>query len=275
LTSRRRAPARGALEVLRPRAARSLLAVALLAVLASCGPATLPPGDRVVDTREARNREVHRFNADLDRAVIAPAAEVYGAAVPEPLRRGIGNFSDNLGQPGNVLNNLLQARVGEAVQNTVRFALNTTIGIGGLFDPATAMGVPAAPTDFGETLHVYGFGEGTYRVVPVFGPTTTRDSVGRVVDIVLNPLRHVGGISQAQYVAGVAGTGVLDGLDARRDLANTIDGIYASPDGYALARSLYLQNRRHELRRGSESVRAEPDAGLDPYDDPYFDPYSQ
>ena len=277
MTTRRRAPAHGATAATRPFRSRFILALAVLCGLSACGPATLPPGDQIVDTREARNREVHRFNADLDQAVIAPVAEVYGRAVPEPLRQGIGNVSANLSQPGYVVNNLLQARLGEAVQNTVRFALNTTIGLGGLLDPATALGVPAARTDFGETLHVYGFGEGRYQVVPVLGPSTSRDSVGRVVDIVLNPLRHLGGASQTHHATGVATARVLGGLQARLDLANTIDGIYASPDGYALARSVYLQNRRHELRRGRGRADAHSDAGAGTaaYHDPYFDPYTQ
>lgn len=269
-------------------ALRSAALWAGIAALAACGPAPLPPGDTVADSQEAQNRATHRFNLALDRTLVGPTADAYGDAIPRPVRRGVANFASNLSQPGYVLNNLLQVRIGNAAQNTLRFAINTTLGIGGLFDPATALGVPAEETDFGETMHVYGLGEGDYHVLPVFGPSTTRDSVGMVVDFALNPLRHM---AEPPHSTFLSGTRVLSRFGDRHDYAGTIDDIlYDSSDSYLQMRSLYLQNRRYELGGGSEVVYAAPgdatgdatgtsEAGADirsaPYADPYLDPYSR
>lgn len=252
--------------------------------MAACGPATLPPGDTIEDANEFQNRATHRYNLALDRALVGPAADTYGTAIPEPVRRGVQNFASNLNQPSYVLNNLLQFRVGDAAQNTLRFAINSTIGIGGLFDPASAMGLAAAETDFGETMHVYGLGEGDYHVLPILGPSTTRDSVGRIVDFALNPLRAVVPSPEVEYLIAAR---AIPGIGARGEFASSIDDVlYNSEDSYVALRSLYLQNRRFELRGGdddlfdpySEGAAAtgtESDEYFDPYVDPYFDPYGQ
>jgi phospholipid-binding lipoprotein MlaA len=264
-----------------------LRACAVLALLgvAACGPATLPPGDTIADASEVQNRAVHRFNVAVDRALVGPGAGDREPVIPRPIRRGVRNFASNLSQPGYVVNNLLQFRIDDAAKNTLRFAINSTIGIGGLFDPATAMGLDAEETDFGETMHVYGLGEGDYHVLPLLGPSTTRDSVGRVVDLAMNPLRHVVDPPQIYYLAGAR---VAGGIGARSELRSTIDDVlYNSEDSYTALRSLYLQNRRFQLRGGQddgyfdpyadEAAASDPanDAYYDPYTDPYFDPYSQ
>jgi phospholipid-binding lipoprotein MlaA len=268
----------------KPRAVLRAGALIGLLGVAACGPAALPPGDSIEDASEFQNRAVHRFNLSLDRALVGPAANTYGTAIPAPVRQGVTNFASNLNQPGYVLNDLLQLRVGDAVQNTLRFAINSTVGIGGLLDPASAVGLPAAETDFGETMHVYGLGEGDYHVLPVFGPSTTRDSVGLIVDFAMNPLRHVVEPPETGYLTGAR---VLAQFGNRNDFASTIDDVlYRSEDSYTALRSLYLQNRRFELRGGSgdlldpysdETPTSDPasDAYFDPYADPYFDPYSQ
>lgn len=269
------------------RSVRGLALGALIASVVACGPATLPPGDQIEDTYEARNRAAHEINIALDRALLDPTSQAYGNTVPEPLRDGVANFASNLGQPSYVLNNLLQLRIGDAAQNTLRFALNSTIGVAGLFDVATALGVPAEETDFGETLHIYGVGEGDYIVHPVIGPSTTRDTVGRVVDIVLNPLGHLVDSPESYYLTGAR---IGSGLDSRYQFNTTIDSIlYESADSYAQLRSLYLQQRRFELG-GSDAAYEDPytnddpaaaaeavaaDPTYDPYSDPYFDPYAQ
>jgi phospholipid-binding lipoprotein MlaA len=275
-------PAEAGASVLRT-AFRLGLAAGLCGLVA-CGPATLPPGDSIEDANEAQNRAVHRLNVSLDRALVGPTADAYGNAVPEPVRRGVQNFASNLSQPGYVLNNLLQLRIDDAAQNTLRFAINSTVGIGGLFDPASALGLPAEETDFGETMHVFGLGEGDYHVLPVLGPSTTRDSVGRVVDFALNPLRHVADPPEIYYLTGAR---ALAGVGARSRFSGSIDDVlYNSEDSYTALRSLYLQNRRFQLRGddaelfdpySDETVAAAPeeDAYYDPYSDPYFDPYGQ
>ncbi len=231
--------------------------------LSACGPAPVPQG--FADPHEANNRQTHEINRAIDRTVLRPLSGGYGTSIPAPVKQGVQNFAQNLDAPGDVVNNLLQGRPGPALQNTLRFALNTTIGIGGLFDPATAMGVAGKPTDFGETLHVWGAGEGDYIEVLLLGPTTERDLFGAVVDLGLNPLRYVLPADQANVptIAKFASR-----LGDRARYSETVDSVlYDSADSYAQARLSYLQNRRYEL--GQTAGDTGDEAFVDPYEDPY------
>ena len=254
------------------------MAVGLALVLSACGPATLPPGDTIADLDEAQNREVHDFNVAVDRAILRPTAEAYGTVVPRPVRQGVSNFSSNLSQPGYVINDLLQLQLDDAVVNTFRFAINSTVGLGGLFDPASALGLAARETGFSETLHVYGVPEGDYMELPVFGPSTTRDTLGSMVDFAANPVRVFVDSPQIDYVRGA---NAADVLNSRHELGDSIDSLLDdSADSYAALRSIYLQNRRFELRGTDFSAEAplgDPtlDPYFDPYNDPYFDPYAE
>ena len=241
---------------------RALLATVVVAALSSCAPNNAPQG--FADPNETANREIHAFNRGVDRALVRPAAGAYGSVLPEPVKRGVANFASNLDAPGDVANYILQGRLGDAGQNTLRFAVNTIVGIGGLFDAATALGLPGKPTDFGETLHVWGAGEGNYVELPFVGPSTERDLVGLIVDVVLNPVRLALPQPEAGYstVAKVASK-----LGDRDRYSETVDSIlYESADSYAQARLLYLQNRRFALGQT---------AGDDSFVDPYEDPYAQ
>lgn len=242
-------------------AARAIpaVAVAALAALAACSPA--PPGVDIHDPYEARNRRVHDVNRGIDRAVIRGASGAYGKAVPEPVRRGVSNFASNLSLPGEVVNSLLQGRPEPAVQNTFRFIINSTLGVAGLFDPATSIGVPEEETDFGETLHVWGAPEGAYLEVPLIGPTTERDLAGSVVDVVMNPLNLVLNSPEKEYALGAK---VLSRFGDRYRYSDFVDSIlYESADSYAQVRLLYLQNRRFELGQVIEEET------YDPYEDIY------
>jgi len=246
---------------------KTALAATFLAGLAACGPATLPGEGVINDPSEVQNREVHAFNVAVDRAIVRPLSVGAGNAVPEPVRQGIGNFADNLDQPRYVLNNLLQLRIDDALANTFRFAINSTVGLGGLLDPASGIGLHAEETDFGETLHVWGAPEGAYVVLPVLGPSTSRDTVGFVVDRAMNPVRFFVEPPESYYAtaAGIGGA-----LNTRYRFSDTIDELYyESADGYAAARILYLSNRRFELRGEAQ------DDYFDPYTDTYEDPYAQ
>jgi phospholipid-binding lipoprotein MlaA len=121
---------------------------------AGCAPAPTPQG--IQDPNESANRTVHAFNTGVDRALLRPVSQVYGTVVPRPVRKGISNFSENLDEPGAFVNHLLQGRIDLAAQNALRFAVNTTAGVGGLMDAASWLGMPEATTDFGETLHRWG-----------------------------------------------------------------------------------------------------------------------
>lgn len=231
-------------------------ALILAGLLAACGPAPAPDG--INDPNEAQNRDFHELNVALDKHVLRPAGQAYVAVVPRPLAQGAANFASNLDLPGEVVNGVLQVRPGTAIQNAVRFAINTTIGIGGLFDPATAMGVPEVSTDFGETLHVWGLPEGKYIEMPVLGPTTDRDLMGTIVDTAMNPVRLLVPAPE-RYVDTLASLATTIGDRGR--YSETFDSIlYDSADGYAQARLLYLQNRRYELGQTNST---------DTFEDPY------
>ena len=214
-----------------------------LMILSAC--AAPPPSATINDPEEARNRDIHAFNVALDKALVRPASDIYGTILPPPVQQGVSNFAANLDVPGEVVNQLLQGRPGYALENTFRFAVNTVIGIGGLFDPATAIGVPGRRTDFGETLHVWGAGEGIYVELPGLGPSTERDAVGTIVDIALNPVRLLLPTPESYYATGAK---IGSKIGDRHRFAATIDSIlYDSADSYAQARLLYLQKRRFEL----------------------------
>lgn len=231
-----------------------------LAFLAGC--AAPPPPAAVQDPYETGNRRIHAVNLAVDRAILSPAANGYSSILPEPLRKGVDNFAGNLDLPGEAVNHLLQVRPHLAIEDTLRFAINSTIGIGGLFDPATALGLPRRGTDFGETLHVWGMEEGNYVELPLLGPSTDRDALGEVVDIAMNPVRVAIPKEQAWISTAAKGLSILGD---RARYSGTVDSIlYESADSYAQARILYLQNRRYELGQ-----TAGDDAFFDPYEDPY------
>jgi phospholipid-binding lipoprotein MlaA len=235
---------------------------ATLAGLAGC--AAPPPPAAIYDPNEAANRDIHTFNLALDKSLVRPVAGAYDAILPPPVQQGVANFANNLDVPGDIVNNLLQGKPHFALQNTMRFALNSTVGIGGLFDFSSAIGLPGVETDFGETLHVWGTGEGAYVELPALGPSTERDTVGTVVDIAMNPVGFVLKPPES-YVGTAAKLGSK--LGDRSRFSNTVDSIYYdSADSYAQLRLLYLEKRRHDLGQ----TDAESDATfLDPYEDPY------
>lgn len=251
----------------RHRRLTGLAGGALLAGLAACGPAPAPQG--IDDPNEAVNRQVHDFNRGLDRTLLRPFSQGYGSVIPEPVQIGVSNVAGNLDLPGDVVNGLLQGRPGNAVENTLRFVVNTTVGIGGLFDPARAIGLPGKSTDFGETLHVWGMAEGEYGEVPFMGPTTGRDLIGTIVDTVANPLSLALGPPESGWATGLH---IASRLGDRSRYSDTVDSVlYDSADSYAQTRLLYLQNRRYQLGQD-----AADDTGFeDPYADPYEDPYAE
>lgn len=239
-----------------------LCRVAILCVaglsLAACatpdGAAVAPDG--VYDPYETQNRKVHNFNRGLDRAIVRPAAIGYSTILPDEIEDSVGHFATNLGQPSVVVNSVLQGDLRGAGISTVRFLTNSTLGIFGLFDAATDLKVPQHDTDFGETLYVWGVGEGAYLELPVLGPSTARNTAGKVVDLFTNPLSYTLDSPEAYYgtVAGVAA-----GLGTRGRFSDTVDSIlYDSADSYAQARLIYLQNRRFELGDAEAAQEIDP-----------------
>jgi phospholipid-binding lipoprotein MlaA len=213
-----------------------------IALLSAC---TAPqPGAEFNDPYEASNRAFYDISVTLDRIILRPAGQV-AAALPMEITGPVSNFADNVGLPGMVANGFLQGDIAGMGTNTMRFLINTTIGIGGLFDPAGAIGLAEESTDFGETLTVWGVPEGAYLVLPLFGPSTERDAVGTLVDLLIDPLQSVGTVAQIDFATGAK---IADRAISRGAFMDTIDGIlYESADSYAVARLAYLQNRRFEL----------------------------
>ena len=246
---------------------RALAAVTVV-MLSACsvpGPGGAPDG--IHDPYEEVNRRNHELNRALDQALVRPAGRGYTNAIPDPIEDSISYFASNLSLPGTVVNNLLQGDLGGALKNTLRFAINTTVGFGGLADPASEFGINEVETDFGETLHVWGVPEGAFVELPVLGPSTERDAAGKVVDLFTNPLSYV--LPDPEKYYGTA-AGVMSKVGDRGRFSETIDSIlYDSADSYSQSRLIYLQNRRFELGGDDDS------AYVDPYDDPYGDPYAE
>lgn len=220
------------------RTSRSVVVLcAALVALSACSAA--PEGVEIHDPYEDRNRDRHEANQAFFAFFSSdPDAE----RAPGPVSRRIGNMADNLGHPRRVVNDLLQLRFANAVENGYRFVVNSTIGIAGVFDPAARMGAPGRETDFGETLHVWGVPEGAYQELPILGPSTERRTAGRVVDLFLDPLGEVMTPRERNIARAVRITGAVVGREADPDLAIPYDA-----DSYTRARLIDLNSRRAHL----------------------------
>jgi len=202
------------------------------------------PGD-VHDPYEPVNRVSHAFNKGTDAVVLRPVSRVYGTVIPQPVRTGLSNAASNLDTPRSAVNDVLQGDIEDAVHNSFRFLINTTVGILGLFDPASRIGLDERNTGFGDTLAVWGAPEGAYLELPLLGPSNERDAVGQVVDIIANP------ISLAFPGTGddvAAATRFPSILNSRFEFSDTFDSIlYESADSYAQLRLFFIESRRFEL----------------------------
>jgi phospholipid-binding lipoprotein MlaA len=250
--------------------ARLALAVFVTCFLAACA-GTNPAPDEINDPFESTNRSVHAFNVGVDRAVLRPVSQGFGAITPEPAKRAISNLANTLDLPGDILNNIVQLNIDDAATNTLRLTANLTMGVLGIFDAATALGLPSAPTDFGETLHVWGVGEGPFLEVPFTGPSTLRDGTGTLVDLVTNPVALALPPREALAANSVK---LVSRVRDRDRYGSTVDSIlYESADSYAQSRLIFLQNRRFQLGQldqVGDGGAADPDADfIDPYEDPY------
>lgn len=234
-----------------------MIAALLLApLLSACAPA--PVTEQVADPYEARNRQVFQANLALNAAV-SDVASGGGNSIPPQVTRAVSNLATNLRTPGIVVNDLLQRNTENAIHNGFRFILNTTLGVGGLFDPASSFGLEPRDNDFGKTLYSYGVRQGNYVMLPVIGPATERDLVGKVVDSALNPLGFWLPDTEMNWARGVK---VADLAAQRLRFGDSIDSVLRdSADPYAQTRAIYMQNRNYELSGGqAESTY------IDPYD---------
>jgi phospholipid-binding lipoprotein MlaA len=201
-------------------------------------PATEPVS---YDPLEPLNRRVHRFNEAVDRRVAKPLANVYVKITPRPVRLGVGNFFNNLGQPVSALNALLQGKPKQAAQTVGRFLLNSTLGIGGVFDPATSANIPNKSEDFGQTLGVWGWKKSRYLELPLFGPRTIRDALGMAGDAPLSPMRRIEEDKVRVFLQG------LQLVDVRTQLLSVDRMREGAADDYALVRDAWMQRRQYQI----------------------------
>jgi phospholipid-binding lipoprotein MlaA len=235
----------------------TLLCLGLL-VLGAC--ATRPPAsepearaefDANNDPLEPLNRGLFFVHEGLDTLVLRPAAEMYRLFLPPILRTSLANALANLRSPVILANDLLQGETERARITFERFVINTTLGLGGILDPATAMGRPRHAEDFGQTLAVWGAGEGFYLFLPGFGPSSARDVAGFGVDVLLDPLFWIALEPRHGLEALVVTRSTTTPLSQREALIETVDRVRAeSLDPYATFRSGWRQQRQREIRNG-------------------------
>jgi phospholipid-binding lipoprotein MlaA len=219
-------------------------------------PAIEGPQD-VNDPFESANRVSFDVSLAFDKGILRPVAVVYRRVVPEPLRDAVRNFLNNLDSPLIFANDLLQGEGERAGTTLVRAGLNTTIGIGGLFDVAVRWGYMRHYEDFGQTLAVYGVGEGPYIFVPLFGPANPRDILGWAVDIAFDPFTYARWDGKIYWTTAKV---AVDFTDLRARNIDTLDDLEkTSLDFYASVRSLYRQSRNNEIRNGATEVEDLPD----------------
>ncbi len=207
----------------------------------------------IYDPWEPLNRRVHAFNNAVDRNLATPLARAYVAAVPRPMRLGVSNFFNNLGQPVSAVNALLQGKPAQAGASLGRFVVNVTLGVAGVFDPASRFNIPNRSEDFGQTLAIWGWKNSRYVELPLFGPRTVRDVFGLVGDAPLSLVRQVDNAETRYFLQG------LQLVDLRTQLFALDSMREGATDEYALYRDSWMQRRNYQifgdrLREGDDSL---------------------
>jgi phospholipid-binding lipoprotein MlaA len=220
---------------------RVTLAVALLAGVAAC--ASVPAGSKP-DSRdhfERFNRAIYKFNTALDHAILRPVARGYVKVMPRPVRNSVSNFLGNLEYTKTIGNDILQAHFVDFGSDIARLVVNTTVGVGGLFDPATRFGLDKHDRDFGQTLGKWGLPSGPYLMLPLLGPSDIRDAAGLVPDhfMTIDSL-----ISNQDVQLGLGAMRVIDRRTQLLSFDATVDSAF---DPYALVRSVWFQRRDHKV----------------------------
>jgi phospholipid-binding lipoprotein MlaA len=246
---------------------RVSLAALLLLLLSACA-TRAPTRSDARDPWERMNRATYAFNDKFDKALFRPVASGYRNAVPHVVQTGIRNAFNNVDTTIVMLNDLLQGQPTAFMHDTSRLLVNTVLGIGGLFDPATAMGLEKGDRDFGQTLGKWGVGAGPYLVLPFLGPSDVRDTFGRTADAFSTPRAYI----RNNYWS--YGSWLLEKVDTRSrylDADRVIDSAY---DPYAFLRNAYLQNRAFKVRGGAsqseedEEQKMLEESGVEPTEKP-------
>ncbi len=236
---------------------RAYNALALcLIVLSGC--ASTQEAIEANDLLEPASRKSHAFNDALDRHVLEPVSDVYVKVTTERMRRSVGNFFNNLNEPNVLANDFLQGKIHQGIRDTLRFAFNSTLGIGGLFDVASGLDLPRHEEDFGQTLAVWGVGEGSYLELPFLGPSSVRDAPGIAFAIFTSPLFFLDNLAVSLSLGG------LDVVDTRARLATAIElRRKTALDPYTFTREAYRQRREFLIYDGNPP--------LEEFDEDFFE----
>lgn len=250
------------------RPLRQLAALALAAMLSAANAQAEPSSqdaDTVHDPWEGMNRPIFAFNEGFDRWIFEPVAKGWDFVMPDPVLTGVHNFFTNLGFPVVFLNNVLQGKVEGAIVSFGRFAINTTAGVGGLFDPAGWLHMPESDEDFGQTLGFWGVPGGPFLVLPILGPSNPRDTVGLVVDRASLTYTYF-----VPFYVNIGAT-LVDRVNWRaRNLETIAEERKAAFDFYAAVRNAYVQRRDNQIAdRQPKSEESDDDLyEVDPIEDP-------
>jgi len=198
------------------------------------------------DPFEPSNRVMYQVSDAIDTAVVKPVAQAYVDVVPQPIRAGVSNFFNNIDDMVSAVNDLLQGKLDKLGDDLGRVVLNTGFGLGGIFDLASMIGIERGNEDFGQTFGVWGFPQGPYLYVPLFGPTTVRDGTGTVVRIAVGgPVGYIPNVAVRNSLYGI---GAVDLRAQALETSSMIDT--AALDRYLFIRNAYLQRRRYLLYDG-------------------------
>ncbi|HTJ95987.1 MAG TPA: VacJ family lipoprotein [Rhodocyclaceae bacterium] len=218
-----------------------VLVLGTVGFLSGCATSSNPK-----DPIEGFNRAMYGVHEGIDTVVLKPVAKGYDAVLPDPVQTGVTNFFSNIGDLAISLNDLLQAKPGDALSDLGRFVINSTVGVLGLFDVATKAGLEKHDEDFGQTFGRWGVGDGAYVFIPVFGPRTARDTVGLVFDVWVDPITNIDNVPTRNSLLA------LRAVNTRADLLPADKVIEeAALDKYSYIRDAYLQRRQNLVHDGN------------------------
>lgn len=236
-----------------------LRAAPLLLALAVAGCASAPGRTTNKDPYEGFNRGVYKFNDTLDKAALKPVAKGYRKVTPQFVRAGVGNVLSNLEYPGTFLNQFLQGKFFLGLKDTGRFLLNSTLGVAGIFDVATPLGLEKNDEDFGQTLAVWGVPSGPYLTLPLFGPSSVRDAPSRVVDFFTTPLQYADLPWEAVWAQRI-----ITPIHTRSELLPLDPTIQRAYDPYVFIRDAWVQQREFNIFDGNPPPETLEDIGEEP-----------
>jgi phospholipid-binding lipoprotein MlaA len=222
-------------------------AAVIFVALVAAGCAATPGRTTGEDRWEGLNRGVYKFNDVVDRATLKPVAKGYKKITPHWMRIGIGNFFSNLDYPATIVNQFLQGKARLGLRDTGRFLVNTTLGVAGLLDVATPLGLEKNDEDLGQTLAVWGVGSGPYLTLPLFGPSSLRDAPTKVLDFFTDPLTYIDDVPWE----ALWGQRVLHAVHSRSELLSLDPTLQRTYDPYAFIRDAWVQQREFAIFDGN------------------------